>query len=139
MENKKGQEGFIIFLLLCFAAAAVIFGIFALNGNTSKDNSENNDYPNLKILNQNDCLNQKDQFGFKADCALTIKNLENKPVELTPRFECYKLSSPYAKEVLVAEKNAIPSGDQRTFKISYGNSGREWNCEITDFGVTNFN
>lgn len=138
--NNRGQEAMFVLLLVFIAISLLIGGVFvgvSFTGNTIKDN--NGASPNLQIINSGNCLNQKDQFGFEIDCKLTIKNLENRPVELTPKFECYKLGDPYDKETLSSEKDAIPSGDERTFKISYDNDGREWSCKIIDFGVTNFN
>lgn len=139
--NNKGQElligGFLIFV---FVALMVLLGAIALTGDATNNNgNKNTNSPKLQILNPEKCLNQKDDFiGFKVDCELAIKNLEDKPVELTPKFECYKLSEPNDKDILTAQKDAISSGDQRMFKVSYNNKGREWSCKIIDFGVTNF-
>ena len=136
--NKKAQEtiiGVVLFMIF-IVAGFLIFYIFT--GNATAPSKEG-DIPNLQVINPSDCLNQKDGFGFKSDCTLIIKNLENKPVELSPLFECYKLKQPGQKETINSEKDAIPSGDQRSFTISYDNDGREWSCNIKDFRVTNFN
>jgi len=131
--NNRGQEGFFIALIV-FSFVILIFlggvSFLKISGNTI-----NNVESNLIILNGNDCLNQKDQFGFKVDCDLSIKNLGSTSVEITPEFKCWKISNPSDFEIIKVGKDAIPSGSIKTFEFSYDNDGREWSCQIYNYNT----
>ena len=136
--NKKGQEGW-IFVGLLIVGVALLLLIILSPSSDSTGGAINKTTPNLVILNKDNCLNQKDGFlSFTVKCELEIKNLENKPVELNPKFKCYKLSDRVG-EIIESGLDAIPSQESRKFDVTYDNDGREWSCEIVDFNVRNFN
>jgi len=147
MINKKGQVGVIIFLL--FIVGIIGIGVWILttpNNDTDNDedvltNPENGNEPshrepNIKILDNNKCLNQKDQFGIRVKCTISVHNLEKiLAVQLQPEFKCWKLAEPAFPEYINAEKKAIISGGVEEFTVRYDNDGREWSCMIDNLNA----
>ncbi|MBI4117049.1 hypothetical protein HY449_04875 [Candidatus Pacearchaeota archaeon] len=136
--NKKGQLEIFVIVVFIIVVGIITYPWFIPKSTGDVTKNFQNNLTGLIIINKEDCLNQKDSgglFSSSVKCKLEVKNLDNRPVEVIPLFQCYKLSSPLVKEDILSSRDAIPSLSSKFFEISYNNNGREWSCEIVNFNA----
>ena len=137
MMNTKANAGlfFFIFFVIIIVVAGVIL-VIALIGEKVPPTVD--DPPPLEVLNPSDCLDKKENLlsFIDAKCTLKIKNSNQYyPIQLQPKFKCWKLSKTYNPKYIDAEEKAIIAGGTEEFTVRYENNGREWNCVIDDFNA----